>query len=119
MVTPNLTAHQKAAMGITRTVHEHVAEVVVDVPPVNALTVAQWFELASVVTDAGADPDDLQALRDGGATVVIASGAGAHPVDTTRRRRRARDGVGRHLDGTESDTTEVGTESDTTEVGVS
>ena len=72
-----------------------------------------------IVTDAGADPDDLQALRDAGATVVVAGGSGAHPVDTTRRRQRARDGVGRHLDGTESDTTEVGTESDTTEVGVS
>jgi enoyl-CoA hydratase len=44
-------------MGITRTVRDHVAEVVVDAPPVNALTVAGWFELARVLTEAGADPD--------------------------------------------------------------
>src|SRR3954464_9976518 len=44
-------------MGITCTVTEHVAEVVVDVPPVNALPVAGWFELAQVITEAGADPD--------------------------------------------------------------
>jgi enoyl-CoA hydratase len=58
MVTPNLTAHQKpGGMGITCSVSDHVAEVVVDVPPVNALTVAGWFELASTITDAGNDPD--------------------------------------------------------------
>jgi enoyl-CoA hydratase len=33
-----------------------VVEVVVDVPPVNALTVAGWFELADAVTEAGKDP---------------------------------------------------------------
>jgi enoyl-CoA hydratase len=33
-----------------------IAEVVVDVPPVNALTVAGWFELADTVTAAGKDP---------------------------------------------------------------
>jgi len=32
-----------------------IAEVVVDVPPVNALTVAGWFELADAVTAAGKD----------------------------------------------------------------
>jgi enoyl-CoA hydratase len=32
-----------------------VAEVVVDVPPVNALTVAGWFELADTITAAGKD----------------------------------------------------------------
>jgi enoyl-CoA hydratase len=32
-----------------------IAEVVVDVPPVNALTVAGWFELADTVTAAGKD----------------------------------------------------------------
>jgi enoyl-CoA hydratase/carnithine racemase len=31
-------------------------EIVVDVPPVNALTVAGWFELAEKITAAGADP---------------------------------------------------------------
>src|SRR3954466_10698848 len=66
MVTPNLTEHQKqrsrsgageVQMGISTTVTEHVAEVVVDVPPVHALPVAGWFELADAVTAAGADPD--------------------------------------------------------------
>ncbi|MDQ1696427.1 MAG: enoyl-CoA hydratase [Frankiaceae bacterium] len=44
-------------MGISLTVAEHVAEVVVDVPPVNALTVAGWFELADVLRTAGEDSD--------------------------------------------------------------
>src|SRR5947209_20448044 len=44
-------------MGITCTVSDHVAEVVVDVPPVNALPVARWFELADVISRAGADPE--------------------------------------------------------------
>jgi enoyl-CoA hydratase len=33
-----------------------IAEVVMNCPPVNALTVAQWFELADAVTRLGADP---------------------------------------------------------------
>jgi enoyl-CoA hydratase len=33
-----------------------VAEVVMDHPPVNALTVAEWFDLAEAVTSAGKDP---------------------------------------------------------------
>src|SRR5947209_2476105 len=44
-------------MGITCTVEQHVAEVVVDVPPVNALPVAGWFELTETVAAAGADPE--------------------------------------------------------------
>jgi enoyl-CoA hydratase len=44
-------------VGISTVVTEHVAEVVVDVPPVNALTVAGWFELAEAITAAGADAD--------------------------------------------------------------
>ena len=43
-------------MAITRTDRDGVAEIVVDQPPVNALTVAGWFELAETVTAAGADP---------------------------------------------------------------
>jgi enoyl-CoA hydratase len=43
-------------MGITTSVDGRgVAEIVVDCPPVNALTVAQWFELADAVTAAGRD----------------------------------------------------------------
>jgi enoyl-CoA hydratase len=34
-----------------------IAEVVVDVPPVNALTVAGWFELADTIAAAGKDPE--------------------------------------------------------------
>ena len=44
-------------MGITRTVSEHVAEVVIDVPPVNALPSAGWFELAWLVRASGEDED--------------------------------------------------------------
>ena len=44
-------------MGIVLTVAEHIAEVVVDVPPVNALPVAGWFELADTIRRAGDDPD--------------------------------------------------------------
>ena len=45
-------------MGITCERDERgIAEVVVDVPPVNALTVAGWFELAEIVTAAGKDPE--------------------------------------------------------------
>jgi enoyl-CoA hydratase len=44
-------------VGITASVTDHVAEVIVDVPPVNALTVAGWFELAAAITGAGNDPD--------------------------------------------------------------
>ncbi|MCC6338999.1 MAG: enoyl-CoA hydratase family protein [Acidimicrobiia bacterium] len=44
-------------MGITAEVHgDGVAEVVMDNPPVNALTVAGWFELASTVRSLGDDP---------------------------------------------------------------
>jgi enoyl-CoA hydratase len=45
-------------MPITSTVDEHgVAEVVMDNPPVNALTVAGWFDLAATVRGLGEDPD--------------------------------------------------------------
>ena len=43
-------------MGFTVNVENHIAEVVMDHPPVNALTVAGWFELADLVTAAGRDP---------------------------------------------------------------
>jgi len=38
-------------------VRDHVAEVIIDNPPVNALPVAGWFELASSIRALGADPD--------------------------------------------------------------
>ncbi|HEY6793550.1 MAG TPA: enoyl-CoA hydratase family protein [Kineosporiaceae bacterium] len=34
-----------------------ITEIVIDLPPVNALPVGAWFELASVLAAAGADPD--------------------------------------------------------------
>ncbi len=43
-------------MPITHTVSDGIAEVVMDNPPVNALTVAGWFELADVITALGQDP---------------------------------------------------------------
>ncbi|MFL6238508.1 MAG: enoyl-CoA hydratase family protein [Actinomycetes bacterium] len=42
-------------MAISRTVNGGIAEIVVDVPPVNALTVAGWFELADELRMAGND----------------------------------------------------------------
>ncbi len=44
-------------MGISSNIDERgIAEVVVDHPPVNALTVAGWFELADTITALGRDP---------------------------------------------------------------
>ena len=45
------------AVPITHSVTDGVAEVVMDNPPVNALTVAGWFELADVITALGRDPE--------------------------------------------------------------
>src|SRR3954451_24385365 len=42
-------------MPITHSVSDGIAEVVMDNPPVNALTVAGWFELADVVRKLGED----------------------------------------------------------------
>jgi len=44
-------------MGTSHIIHgDGVAEVVMDNPPVNALTVAGWFDLATRLTELGADP---------------------------------------------------------------
>jgi enoyl-CoA hydratase len=56
-------------MGISLSVSEHIGEVVVDVPPVNALTVDGWFELADTIRRAGDDPD-------GRAVILTAEGKG-------------------------------------------
>jgi enoyl-CoA hydratase len=42
-------------MGISSEVTDGIAEVVMENPPVNALTVAGWFELASVIRELGED----------------------------------------------------------------
>ncbi len=44
-------------MGISTTVTDHIAEIVMDNPPVNALTVAGWYELADQLITAGRNPD--------------------------------------------------------------
>src|SRR3954466_1669362 len=44
-------------MPITHTISDGVAEVVMDNPPVNALSVAGWFELAETITNLGHDPE--------------------------------------------------------------
>lgn len=49
-------------MGITSTVGDGIAEVVMDNPPVNALTVAGWFELADTITRLGRDRDNVRVL---------------------------------------------------------
>src|SRR5690606_19695580 len=50
-------ARGTATMPITTDIHDDgVAEVVVDVPPVNALPVAGWFELAGALERLGRDP---------------------------------------------------------------
>jgi enoyl-CoA hydratase len=56
-------------MGITTEVHDGIAEVVMENPPVNALTVAGWYEVATQVTDAGR-------RKDVGAVVLRAEGRG-------------------------------------------
>jgi enoyl-CoA hydratase len=42
-------------MGISTQIHDGIAEIVMDNPPVNALTVAGWFELADALALAGED----------------------------------------------------------------
>jgi enoyl-CoA hydratase len=44
-------------MAITRHLSDGIAEVVIDVPPVNALNAAAWFELADLVRGAGDDTE--------------------------------------------------------------
>jgi enoyl-CoA hydratase len=56
-------------VSISTSISDHVAVVIVDAPPVNALTVAGWFELADAVTAAGSD-DDVRAV------VLAAEGKG-------------------------------------------
>ncbi|GAA0399313.1 enoyl-CoA hydratase [Acrocarpospora corrugata] len=43
-------------MGVSARVDGGIAEVVVDAPPVNALSVRGWFDLAAAVQEAGRDP---------------------------------------------------------------
>lgn len=44
-------------MGISHGIIDGIAEIVVDYPPVNAIPVAGWFELAELITAAGKDPN--------------------------------------------------------------
>ena len=53
-------------MGTTHTIDEQgIAEVVMDNPPVNALTVAGWFDLADRLRSLGRDPQ-VRDVRDRG-----------------------------------------------------
>ena len=54
-------------MGFEVTTSNGIRHLVMDNPPVNALTVAGWFELADLLTEAGRDPE---------VAVVILSAAG-------------------------------------------
>ena len=47
----------RARAMIRSEVRDHVAEVIIDNPPVNALPVAGWFELADTIRRLGRDPD--------------------------------------------------------------
>ena len=53
-------------MGIGTQRFGSIAEIVIDYPPVNALPVAGWFDLAGAITGAGADP--------GTRVVILAAG---------------------------------------------
>jgi enoyl-CoA hydratase len=44
-------------VGIERSLEAGIAEVVVDVPPVNAPKIAQWYEIADAFKEYGSDPD--------------------------------------------------------------
>ena len=48
-------------MGIEHAIIDGVGEVVLDIPPVNALDAPAWFELAQAVTELGSD-DDVRAV---------------------------------------------------------
>ena len=56
-------------MGMTTEVSDGIAEVVMDNPPVNAVTVAGWYELAEQITAAGR-------RQDVGAVILRAEGRG-------------------------------------------
>src|SRR2546423_9263754 len=56
-------------MGMTTEVTDGIAEVVMENPPVNAVTVAGWFDLARQITAAGQ-------RKDVGAVVLRAEGRG-------------------------------------------
>jgi enoyl-CoA hydratase len=71
-------------MGIEVTASDGVAEVIINFPPVNALPVQGWLDLAEAVTTAGADAD----VR---AVVLAATGRGfCAGVDIKEMQRTAR-----------------------------
>jgi enoyl-CoA hydratase len=45
------------AVPIHTSIHDHIGEIVLDQPPVNALDSAGWNELARVITGVGCDPE--------------------------------------------------------------
>src|SRR5215469_5650176 len=64
-----------------------VAEVLIDSPPVNALTAADWFGLADAVTAAGRD-------RQNAAVILLAAGRGfCAGVDIKELQREGREAI--------------------------
>ena len=73
-----------------------IAEVVIDFPPVNALPVRGWYDLAAALTGAGADhivevggastlPKSMKAVRMGGTISLIGNVAGGGEVNSGPR----------------------------------
>ena len=71
-------------MGIELRTSGGVAEVVIDYPPVNALPVAGWFDLADAIAAAGDDPSRR------GSSSSPPRGAASTPASTSRRCSRPR-----------------------------
>jgi enoyl-CoA hydratase/carnithine racemase len=64
-----------------------IAEVVVDFPPVNALPVQGWHDLAAAVSAAGADPETRAVILAGEGRLAKRSLNGIDPVDVKRSYR--------------------------------
>ena len=81
-------------MGITANIDEQgIAEVVMDNPPVNALNVAGWFDLARIIRDLGEQADvRVVVLRaEGRQHVRQCDGAAAQARDVEHRAAAADD----------------------------
>jgi enoyl-CoA hydratase/carnithine racemase len=66
-------------------VRDHVAEVIIDNPPVNALPVAGWFELASSIRTLGADPDVRALIVAGNPELRASTSRSSPPIRRSRR----------------------------------
>src|SRR5215472_6450779 len=82
----NGTDRRDAKMGIELRTSGGIAEVIIDFPPVNALSVQGWFDLANAVAEAGDDA----AVR---AVVIAAEGRGFCAGVDIKEMQRAPDAV--------------------------